>query len=117
MRAKTRSLDIAARVDILAAIPEEIKQVKGVGIDQLFLETAFDKWFPDQEHSRLSVALRGYMLHISMVVKASVVEHKIEGNRDTPDHYEYTDLECEFEHSIPSEYILSIDKSIEELNP
>lgn len=117
MKDKTRSINITARVDILAAIPEQLKQVPSADTDQLFLETVFDEWFPSLNYTQLSVALQGYSLHVSMVVKASVTEHKIEGDRDTPDHYEHTDLECEFEHSIPHELILSIDKSIEDLNP
>jgi len=117
MRNKPKPIAITARVDILAAVPKELNQVPSEDVDQLFLETIFDKWFPDLKYTDLSVLhQRGY-LRISMLVNGSVIEHKIQGDRDTPDHYEHSDLDCEFEHSIPRELILSIDRSIETLNP
>jgi hypothetical protein len=117
MRNKTRPLDITVRVDIFSTVPEEIKQEASENVSQLFLETIFDKWFPDLKYTELFVLHhRGYF-HISIVVKGTVIEHKIKGDRDTPDHYEHSDLYCDFEHSIPKELIVSISKSIEDLNP
>jgi hypothetical protein len=117
MKAKTKSIDITARIDILAAVPEEIKQAPSEDVDQLFLETVFDKWFADLKYSQLSVLYQRGYLRISLVVSGSVIEHKIKGDRDTPDYYEHSDLYCDFDHSIPKELIVSISKSIEELNP
>lgn len=110
-----KTINITARVDILAVVPEELNDSKEIVQD--FLELVFDKWFGDQKYESLSVVYLPPCLKISMVVKATVIQHKIKGDRDTPDDYEHSDLVTEFDHSIPQELIKYIEESIEDLNP